>query len=97
MKAGVNAVFSPHHVVQDAVSTVSHGKGITINLTKAIHALTGTYRRPVRDLVGLRSHLAADIFELRKLLSRAGYDQKVINSALKELIRQNKALGGFTK
>lgn len=35
--------------------------------------------------------------ELRLLLKNDGYDRSVINAQLYELIKQNKALGGFEK
>ena len=44
-KSGLNSTHTPHHVVQDAISPTSHGKGITINLRKDLHELTGTYKR----------------------------------------------------
>lgn len=36
-KTGLNATHTPHHAIQDAVSTVSTGKGITINIKQSIH------------------------------------------------------------
>lgn len=42
-----------------------------------------------------RQHLVADIAELRVLLKNEGYSRSVINAQLNELIKQNKALGGF--
>jgi len=71
---------------------ISHAQGVTINLRKDIHALTRTYRRPMRQLPNLRSHLAADVRELRTLLRQHGYDRSLVNRQLRELIRQNKAL-----
>jgi RHS repeat-associated protein len=97
LKSGLNPTHTPHHVVQDAVSSTKHSQGITINLRKSIHDLTATKGRPKRNLATLREHLAADIFELRKLLRTAGYDRAVINRQLQELVRQNKATGGFAK
>lgn len=44
-----------------------------------------------------RQHLNADVAELRVLLKNEGYDRSVINAQLNELIKQNKALGGFGK
>lgn len=35
--------ITPHHAVQDAVSSVSHGRGITINIRKDIQLDTDTY------------------------------------------------------
>jgi RHS repeat-associated protein len=95
-KTGLRETHTPHHVVQDAVSGTSHGKGITINIRKDIHAnleTTGSKRQ--HD--NLREHLAADVKELRNVLREAGYDRTTINTQLQELIRQNKALGGFSK
>lgn len=34
---------------------------------------------------------------MKRILLDAGYDPKVVNRQLQELIRQNKALGGFDK
>ncbi len=95
-KTGLNKTHTPHHAVQDAVSTVSHGKGITINLRKDIHLQTETYGRKRHGLTN-RQNLAADVMELRVLLQNNGYDRSVINAQLSELIKQNKALGGFEK
>lgn len=53
--------------------------------------------RSRRNLGSLRDHLAADTRELRRILTDAGYDPAVINRQLQELIRQNKATGGFNK
>lgn len=88
--------ITPHHAVQDAVSSVSHGRGITINIRKDIQLDTDTYGSTWSGLTN-RQHLAADVAELRELLRNAGYDRSVINAQLNELIRQNKALGGFEK
>ena len=78
IKTGSNATHTPHHAIQDAVSTVSHGKGITINLRKDIHVQTETYGRKRQGLTN-RQNLAADIAELRVLLKNAGYERSVIN------------------
>jgi len=96
-RAGHTGELTAHHVVQDAGSEVSHGKGITISLRKAIHEATETFRRPKRMLSTMRQYLAADISELRRLLRENGYSREVVNRQLRELIRQNKALGGFEK
>ena len=96
-KTGLNPTHTPHHVVQDAVSNTTHGKGITINIKKTIHDGLETTGRPIRNLNSLRSHLAADIFELRNVLKANGYDRATVNRQLQELVRQNKALGGFSK
>lgn len=95
-KTGLNKTHTPHHVVQDAVSSVSHGKGIIINIRKDIHLDTEIYGR-LRNYSINRQHLAADITELRVVLKEAGYDRSVINAQLNELIKRNKALGGFGK
>ncbi len=95
-KTGLNKDYTPHHVVQNAESSVSHGKGITINIPKSLHKETETFCKR-RKRASKRDHLAADIKELRKLLTKNGYDRKVVNRQLRELIRQNKALGGFDK
>ena len=95
-KTGLNITHTAHHVVQDAVSTVSHSKGITINIRKDIHLKTETYGSLRKGLTN-RQHLAADIAELRVLLKEAGYDRSAINVQLNELIKQNKVLGGFEK
>lgn len=93
-KTGLN--HTPHHVVQDAMSSVSHGRGITINIRKDLHSLTDTYGSLRKGLTN-RQHLASDIAELRVLLKNDGYDRSVINAQLYGLIKQNKALGGFEK
>ena len=95
-KTGLNKTHTPHHVVQDAVSSVSYGKGITINIRKDIHLDTKTYGSLRRGLTN-RQHLAADIAELRVLLKEHGYSRSSINAQLNELIKQNKVLGGFEK
>ncbi|MBQ4069161.1 MAG: hypothetical protein IJC76_07900, partial [Lachnospiraceae bacterium] len=95
-KTGLNKTHTAHHVIQDAVSSVSHGKGITINIRKDIHLKTATYGSLRKGLTN-RQHLAADVRELKILLKEAGYDRSIINAQLNELIRQNKALGGFEK
>lgn len=63
---------------------------------KDIHIDTKTYGS-IRSGLTNRQHLAADVAELKVLLRNAGYDRSVINAQLHELIRQNKALGGFEK
>jgi hypothetical protein len=97
INAGLNATHTPHHVLQNAVSQTTHGRGITINLNKDLHALTRTFRRPVESGLSLRTHLARDVKDLRRILGDAGYDPAVINRQLQELIRQNKAVGGLAK
>jgi uncharacterized protein with von Willebrand factor type A (vWA) domain len=98
VKSGLNVTHTPHHVVQNALSQTTHGRGITINLRKDLHELTRTYSVPIdKSVVGLRNNLAADVKDLRKILLNAGYDRNIVNNQLQELIRQNKALGGFDK
>ena len=98
IKSGLNSTHTPHHVVQDALSQTTHGKGITINLRKDLHELTRTYRVPIdKSIVGLRNNLATDVKDVKNILLNAGYDPKVVNRQLQELIRQNKDLGGFDK
>ena len=96
-KTGFNATHTPHHAVQDAISSVSTGKGITINIKQSIHPSTESYKSVRNGLIGNRQHLAADIAELRVLLRNEGYSRSVINAQLNELIKQNKSLGGFDK
>ncbi|MBK1812662.1 RHS repeat-associated core domain-containing protein, partial [Clostridium sp. YIM B02505] len=98
VKSGLNETHTPHHAVQDAISETSHGRGITINIRKDLHELTGTFKK-TRDIdpTDLRKNLAADAFELKKILTDAGYDRSTINRQLKELIRQNEATGNFIK
>jgi hypothetical protein len=93
---GLNRTHTPHHVVQDAVSGTTTGRGITINIAKEIHRLTETYGK-MRNFTSLRQHLAADIRDLRALLRDFGYNRSVVNRQLQDLDRQNKALGGFAK
>lgn len=95
-KTGLNETHTPHHVVQDAVSQTTHGKGITINIRKDIHEQTATFGSK-RDLNSPREHLAADIFVMRNLFKQNGYNKSNINIQLQELIRQNKVTGGFDK
>jgi RHS repeat-associated protein len=97
IKSGLNKTHTPHHAVQDAVSDTSHGKGVTINLRKDIHRDTATNGKPARKLSSKRSHLAADVGELRNLLKQNNYQRPVRNRQLQELVRQNKAAGGFEK
>lgn len=80
------------------MSKTSHGKGITINLRKDLHEKTETYKKLRNfDSKNLREHIAADIYDLRKILKDAGYSRDVINTQLQELIKENKAAGGFCK
>lgn len=98
IKSGLNATHTPHHAVQDAVSNTSHGRGITINLNKDLHKMTRTFGNPNVEVgLTLRQHLGRDVTDIKNILSGAGYDRSVINTQLRELIAQNKALGGFGK
>jgi hypothetical protein len=95
--SGLVDTHTPHHVVQNAVSRTTFGRGITINLRKEIHEMTGSYGIK-RELPTIRDHLAADVKELRNLLRQNGHDRSTVNLQLQELIRQNKEnLGGFEK
>jgi RHS repeat-associated protein len=91
-KTGLSATHTPHHVVQNAVSPVSTGRGITINLEKGLHAQTRTFGRSPPPGLNQRQHLARDIRDLRNILRQAGYDRAVVNQQLTELIRQSKGL-----
>src|SRR5262249_23311500 len=64
---------------------------------KDLHTLTRTFRRPGGLALNLRTHLARDIRDLRRILHAAGYAHATMNRQLQELIRQNKTLGGFAK
>jgi hypothetical protein len=97
IKSGINSTHTPHHSVQDAVSSTSHWTGVSINMRKDLHALTRTYSKPVEEGLSLRQHLYKDVWDVKNILTNAGYDRSVINAQLKELIRQNKAVGGFGK
>jgi hypothetical protein len=97
IKSGLNPTHTPHHSVQDAVSSTSHSTGVSINMRKDLHALTRTFRKPVEEGLSLRQHLFKDVWDVKKILTNANYDRSVINAQLKELIRQNKAVGGFGK
>jgi hypothetical protein len=92
-RLGLPNDFTPHHVVQNAVSPVSHGRGITINLRRDLHELTRTFRNPNVDRnLSLRTHLARDVADVRRILLRASYDPRFVRRQLRELIRQNKAV-----
>lgn len=98
LASGLHATHTPHHVVQAAISNAgSRGAGVAINLRKDLHTVTRTFRKPVDPALNLRTHLARDIRDLRRILHEAHYDQATINRQLQELIRQNKALRGFEK
>jgi RHS repeat-associated protein len=91
IKSGLNATHTPDHVIQDAASHLSHGRGITINIPKSVHAMRRTTSRPLQSLPNWREHLARDVIELRILLVAHGYDPNLVDRQLRELIRQNEA------
>ncbi len=97
LKSGLNSTHTPHHSVQDAVGNTSHGTGVTINMRKDLHAMTRTYRKPVEKGLSSRQHLGRDVSDIKRILTDAGYERSKINAQLQELIRQNKANGGFGK
>ena len=90
IKSGLNPTHTPHHAVQNAVSTTTHGRGVTINMRKDLHELTRTYKTPVDRSLTLRRQLAADAWDIRRILLDAGYDPRLVRQQLRELIRQNK-------
>ncbi|MCE9789931.1 hypothetical protein, partial [Shewanella chilikensis] len=92
IKSGLNPTHTPHHAIQNAVSPTTHGRGITINMRKELHELTWTYKKLLVKGLTDREYLARDIVDLRKILGNAGYDRRVINRQLSELIKQNKEL-----
>jgi hypothetical protein len=97
VKSGLRDSHTAHHAVQNTVSNTSRGRGITINLRKDLHEFTRTYKNPVDLGLSPRQHLGRDIKDLRIILDDAGYEREVINTHLWELIRQNKAIGVFSK
>jgi RHS repeat-associated protein len=105
-KSGLKSSHTPHHAVQHAVGSKKRPDGVTINLDKKLHEQTGSYKKMRKIDKSMqhpnntnihRVHLSKDIRELRELLKYAGYSQQQINKQLKELIKQNKANGGFEK
>lgn len=96
-RSGLADTHTAHHVVQNAVSSVKRGEGIAISMRDELHEQTRTFRRRVDPAPDLRTHLARDINDVRKILKDDGYDQSTINRQLNELIKQNKKLGGFGK
>ena len=94
IKSGLNPTHTPHHAVQDAVSTTTHGRGVTINMSKTLHEKIRTYRKPVEQGLDARTHLAKDVKDLRGIFRDAGYDRFTVNRQLQELIRQNKSVMG---
>ncbi len=97
IKSGLNSTHTPHHSVQDAISSTSHSTGVSINMRKDLHAMTRTFRKPVDEGLSQRQHLFKDVWDIKNILNKAGYDRSVINAQLKELIQKNKAVGGFAK
>src|SRR5205085_989524 len=97
-KTGLWRSNVPHHVVQGKVSpAATYNKAITISIPRRLHSQLETTSRAARSLPNLRSHLAADVRELRGVLRKEGYSRSTVNRQMRELIRQNKALGGFGK
>jgi uncharacterized Zn-binding protein involved in type VI secretion len=92
IKGGLNATHTPHHVIQNAVSPTTHGKGITINLRKDLHELTWTYKKPLMKGLTERQYLARDAADVRGILKNAGYSRQIVNRQVGELIKQNKEL-----
>jgi len=62
-------------MVVDVVSETSHGKGVTINMRKDLHKKTRTYKRNP-DLGDNRLNLAADVWDVKRILQDAGYDRR---------------------
>ena len=96
-RSGLDGTHSAHHVLQNAISRVSMDRGITINLIKELHEITRTFRKAVEK--GLTPQTASRKRHKRsaKILREAGYDRRLINQQLRELIRQNRKLGGLDK
>ena len=92
IKAGLNNTHTPHHVIQNAVSPTTHGKGITINLRKDLHEQTWTYKKPLVKGLTKRQYLARDAYDVRKILREADYERSIINRQVGELIAKNKEL-----
>jgi len=65
-------------------------------MRKELHELTRTHRKTVIPGT-LREHLGRDVKDIKTILQNAGYDTATVNVQLKELIRQNKAMGGFVR
>ena len=98
-----------HHATQKALNElfgIAKNDGIAIMLPKRLHKKTWTYgfkgRRAFKELMNnpnitnkRRAALARDIWDLRKILKEDGYDWKEVNAILKDLIAQNKKLGGI--
>jgi RHS repeat-associated protein len=69
IKSGLNPTHTPHHSVQDAVSSTSHSTGVSINMRKDLHALTRTFRKPVEEGLSLRQHLSKDVWDIKNIWS----------------------------
>ncbi|MCA9855961.1 MAG: RHS repeat-associated core domain-containing protein, partial [Dehalococcoidia bacterium] len=95
-RTGLAQSYTPHHVVQDAVSPVSHGRGITINIPKLVHERTLTMRRR-RPQMTLWNHLLQDVHELRALLLAYGFPRNLVNQQLRQLVQQHIDRDGLTK
>jgi hypothetical protein len=91
---GLNKTHTPHHEVQDAVSDVSHGQGVTINIRKDIHKQTRSFGKNA-DLGDNRKNLLAGVREMRRLLLDHGYDQRLVNQQLRILIEDNRRAGNI--
>jgi hypothetical protein len=59
-------------------------------MRKDLHELTRTFKNPNVDSLSLRTHLARDVRDVRRILQEAGYDATIVRTQLWELIRQNK-------
>lgn len=67
----------------------------TISIIKTYKVVHYTYKNPNTRTGTPRQQLAADIFELRKLLRDNGYDRKLVNQQLRKLIQLNKEVGNI--
>jgi len=65
-----------------------------LTANKDLHTLTRTFRRPVDLALNLRTHVARDMRDVRRILHASGSAQATMNRQLQELVRQKKALGG---
>jgi hypothetical protein len=90
--SGLSATHTPHHVIQNAVSGVSMGRGATITIRRDLHSLTRTMSRNA-DLGSNIRNLAADVRDLRTILRNAGYERSIVNAQMQALIALNRRLG----
>jgi RHS repeat-associated protein len=95
IRSGLNQSYTPHHVIQDAASPVTHGTGVTINIPKPLHTSTTSFRSPLDRGLSSRQLLARDVWELRQPLKAHGFDPKLVRQQLQEVIKQNKARYGL--